>query len=113
MEYLVFKIHDKLIAAPITSDYDLEATQINKILTVHHRKNKFIKGAINYKGNLINVIDISPLYKKRSLGKFDGLIFVNRRGLSFAIKFEGFFQKKDSIEKGTEKIDIKKIIKLL
>jgi len=113
MEYLVFKIHDKLIAAPITSDYDLEATQINKILTVHHRKNKFTKGAINYKGNLINVIDISPLYKKRSLGKFDGLIFVNRRGLSFAIKFEGFFQKKDSIEKGTEKIDIKKIIKLL
>lgn len=92
MRYIIFKIHNKKYAIKI-GKYLLDPTQINKITSVP--PNGLITGSINYKGQTINVVDISKTLDMEDLKKFDGLLFVYKEKEEFAIKFEGFFKIKN------------------
>lgn len=107
-EYIVFKIGEKNVAIENSDKYSIEPTLINKVASTSDSKNKLIDGYINYKGNIINVIDVSSLFKQPKLKKFDGLIFIVFNGNSFAIKFEGFYKECLSL-RDEELLDVEKI----
>ena len=107
MKFITFKIHNKMVAIPV-GKYLLEPTQINKIKPA---KTVGLKvGEINYRGQNVDVVDISKLLKKRNLKKFDGLLFVHKEDSDFAIKFEGFFKVKPELEDEEVLIEIDKIM---
>ncbi len=92
MKYLEFKIGEKDLAIEVSDDFNIEPTLINKIgpATLNTLHSDLIDGLINYRGKMVDVVDIAPLYKQEKLKKFDGLIFINNKEISFALKYEGF-----------------------
>lgn len=92
MKYLEFKIGEKDISIELNNKYNIEPTLINKIgpMTINTPHPKLFDGLINYKGKMVDVIDIAPLYEQEKLKKFDGLIFIESKEMTFAIKYEGF-----------------------
>lgn len=111
MKYVEFKIGDQDLAIELTDDFNIEPTLINKIgppLSNDEHSN-LIDGLINYRGKMVDVVDISPLYNQEKLKKFDGLIFINNADVNFALKYEGFHRV--SYDKGSNILDVKDLIK--
>jgi len=92
MKYIEFKIGDKDLAIEVTDDFSVEPTLINKIgpALSNDGHSEYIDGLINYRGKMVDVIDIAPIYNQEKLKKFDGLIFINNQEVNFALKYEGF-----------------------
>lgn len=86
------RIGDEYVTIISESGFQLESTLINKITPVLDSEKDYVDGFINYKGRIIDVLDISSLFNQPKLKKFDGLIFVFSNGNSIAIKYEGFHE---------------------
>jgi len=110
MKYLEFRIYNKELAIEITDDFIIEPALINKIAppTINTRHPSLVDGLINYRGKMVDVIDISPLYGFEKLKKFDGLAFIQSKDILFAIKYEGFHRI--SFEHSGELIDLNNLI---
>ena len=111
MKYVEFKIGDKDLAIECTDDFTIEPTLINKIgpPLLNDEHSELIDGLINYRGKMVDVVDIAPLYEQEKLKKFDGLIFINNPSVNFALKYEGFHRV--SHEYKGNILDIKDLIK--
>lgn len=110
MKYLKFKIGQENMAIKMSNDYELEPTLINKIgpKTTNTFHSNLIDGLINYKGKMIDVVDIAPLYNQEKLKKFDGLLFISNNDITFALKYEGFHR--ESLEHDGKILDIKNLL---
>ena len=94
-QYLIFRIETQLYAIDC-SKFDLEPTQINKV--IKEKNNSSVTDSkILYKSKEVRVLDLGKLFNKKSLKKFDGLIFCSKNEKAIAIKFEGFFKYKKSL----------------
>jgi chemotaxis signal transduction protein len=93
MSYLQFRIGEKEVAIESTDGYTILPTLINKISTISNPQTQYQDGYINYRGKMIEVLDLAPLFEQPKLKKFDGLIFVYKDDKAVAIKFEGFHKK--------------------
>jgi len=113
MKYLEFRIYDKDLAIEMIEDFIIEPTLINKIVppTINTRHHDLVDGLINYRGRMVDVVDISPLYGFDKLRKFDGLAFIQNKDILFAIKYEGFHRI--SFKYDGEVIDLNDLIKKL
>jgi chemotaxis signal transduction protein len=98
MRYITFKIGNKNLAIPYSTEYVTEPTLINKITNITNRRNKYYAGVINYKGKMVNVYDLSKMYRYPAMKKFDGLIFINFDDELFAIQFEGFYKIENEVD---------------
>jgi len=108
MDYIEFRINGDNFAIKKTKDFIIESTLINKFTLTDENQSNFIEGFINYKGEIINVVDISSLYGKEKMKKFDGLLFINNKQTTFALKYEGFSQIVNNTNNTI--IDLNKII---
>lgn len=111
MKYVEFRIGEKDLAIELSDDFNIEPTLINKIgPTLSNKKNSdLIDGLINYKGKMVDVVDIAPLYGQEKLKKFDGLIFIDNQDIKFALKYEGFHRV--STEYSGVVLDIQDLVK--
>lgn len=111
MNYLIFKLIDKHYALELDESFEIEPTQINKIVSINKRK-KTYAGEINYRNEVIDVYDISRKLSKEDMKKFDGLIFFKIDERKFAIKFNGFY-KTESRPNSSKILTIEKLLKLV
>lgn len=95
MKYIKFKIGNKELGIELSDNYEVESTLINKVgpLTSNVKHPKLVDGLINYRGKLVDVVDISSLYEQECLKKFDGLLFITTKEQSIALKYEGFYEE--------------------
>jgi len=110
MNYIEFKIGEKELAIEVTDEFTIEPTLINKIAptTINIPHSELIDGLINYRGKMVDVVDIAPLYQQEKLKKFDGLLFISNKDISFALKYEGFHKINQSSK--NDILDINSII---
>ena len=97
MNNIKIRIGEEYVTMISKSGFHLEPTLINKITSVLDSEREFVDGFINYKGRIVDVFDLSPIFEQSKLKKFDGLIFVFNNGDSVAIKYEGFFKQVDEL----------------
>lgn len=109
MSYVQFRIGEKDVAIEKKKGYEVFPTLINKISSLSNPQTQYLDGYINYRGKVIDVLDLAPLYEQPKLKKFDGLIFLYKDDRAVAIKFEGFHKiSNDPI--GCDVIDVDEIL---
>lgn len=114
MRYICFKIGEKNLCIDTEQDFEFEPTLINKVgpSVSNDIHNEMVVGMINYKGRLVDVLDISKLYNQENLKKFDGILFIaGDKDLFFGIEYEGF-HKESAIKEG-EILDIQKLVDIV
>ena len=98
MQYIEFRIGEQNLAIKLKDNVIIEPTLINKVgpKTINTPHSELIDGLINYKGKMVDVVDISSLYKQEKLKKFDGLLFITNKDKTIALKYEGFHKESDN-----------------
>jgi hypothetical protein len=92
-KYLTFLINGLKVGIPLTKDYTLEETLINKSFSDDEGE------YIIYKGSRVPVYDTGEILDNQPLKKFDGLVFVYMKDKNIAFKTEGFFKVTDNVKK--------------
>lgn len=108
MRYICFKIGEKDLCVDTEENYEFDPTLINKVgpTTQNILHDEMITGMINYKGRLVDVLDISKLYNQENLKKFDGILFISGKDdLFFGIEYEGFHKESPKPEGDILNID--------
>lgn len=110
MKYIEFKIGKENLAIKTSDEYNVEPTLINKVgpITTNTLHPELVDGLINYRGKMVQVVDIAPLYEQEKLKKFDGLLFISSKDKTFAIKYEGFHR--ESSEYDGDILDVNNLI---